>query len=78
MMETPRSKTGLIGRNAIEMRHRKWGELTAIRQSMQRGWWWFRHDGADQAEFTLDAGKVRKDDAKGIEAKCPLCKECAP
>jgi NAD-dependent SIR2 family protein deacetylase len=70
MMETPRSKTGLLGRNAKDMRLRAWGELRAVRQ-LHGGWWSFQCEAGHVSR--LNGVDVRREDKLGRPAKCKEC-----
>lgn len=71
-LRTPRSKDGLVGRGAVDMRKRQWGELRAVSQGFA-GHWWFECPKGHRA--LRNANQIRTDDKRGKPARC---KECHP
>jgi hypothetical protein len=60
----------LVGKNAIDMRLRTWGELEAVSQGSQ-GYWRFRCIVCAH-EFLYKSGVVRRRDRDGRPNHCPL------
>ena len=66
----PRSKAGLIGKAAIDMRERDWDGFKALRQG-GNGFWWFLGPCGHTA--LIFGQLVRNRVKEGKRVNCPAC-----
>jgi hypothetical protein len=68
--QNPRGANGLLGRTAVDMRLRRWGDFEAVSQGAV-GYWRFRC--AQGHEELIHGGKVRAEDRAGKQQRCAEC-----
>ena len=69
--QDPRGSNGLVGRAAVDMRLRTWGEFEAISQGF--GGYWRMRCLAKGHEALLNGTSIRREDKLGRPAKCKEC-----